>query len=61
MIYKIIIGKNEIRIDEQEKKFFMDNQDKNKTPNPPPPVHKGGLGVPPVHEKPVSTPEPKRG
>lgn len=28
MIYKIIIGKNEIRIDEEEKQFFVDNQDK---------------------------------
>lgn len=28
MIYKIIIGKNEIRIDEEEKKFFIENQDK---------------------------------
>lgn len=28
MIYKIILGKNEIRIDEEERKFFMDNQDK---------------------------------
>ncbi len=28
MIYKIILGKNEIRIDEEEKNFFMDNQDK---------------------------------
>lgn len=28
MIYKIILGKNEISIDEEEKKFFMDNQDK---------------------------------
>lgn len=37
----------------------MDNQDKNKTPNPPTPVHKGGLGIQPVHEKPVSTPELK--
>lgn len=28
MIYKIILGKNEVRIDEEEKKFFVDNQDK---------------------------------
>lgn len=28
MIYKIIIGKNEIRIDEEEKEFFINNQDK---------------------------------
>lgn len=28
MIYKIILGKNEIRIDEEERKFFMENQDK---------------------------------
>jgi len=28
MIYKILLGKNEIRIGEEEKKFFMENQDK---------------------------------
>lgn len=28
MIYKIILGKNEIRIDEEEKQFFVNNQDK---------------------------------
>jgi len=28
MIYKIILGKNEIRIDEEEKAFFFNNQDK---------------------------------
>lgn len=28
MIYKIILGKNEIRISEEEKNFFMQNQDK---------------------------------
>lgn len=28
MIYKILIGKNEIRADEEEKDFFVNNQDK---------------------------------
>ena len=28
MIYKIILGKNEIRISEEEKNFFVNNQDK---------------------------------
>lgn len=28
MIYKIIIGKQEIQIDEDEKRFFVQNQDK---------------------------------
>lgn len=28
MIYKIILGKNEIRIDSEEKDFFVKNQDK---------------------------------
>ncbi len=28
MIYKIILGKNEIRVDEEEKDFFIKNQDK---------------------------------
>jgi hypothetical protein len=37
----------------------MDGQDKNKASNPQPPVQKGGLGITPVHEKPVLTPDPK--
>lgn len=28
MIYKIIIGKKEIQIDDEEKRFFTENQDK---------------------------------
>lgn len=28
MIYKLLLGKNEIRIDSEEKDFFVNNQDK---------------------------------